>query len=101
MKEGTTLGARAESAIQRAAVLYKPRLATFNFLTFTLPIFMTVCSTTGMAHLKVIPEQVNSWNRMFSKIPSSHFRMVTRSEFHTEQPQTLTVTVLNSVARAA
>jgi hypothetical protein len=31
MKEGTTLGARAQSAIQRAAVLYKPRLATFNF----------------------------------------------------------------------
>jgi hypothetical protein len=30
MKEGTTLGARAQSAIQRAAVLYKPRLATFN-----------------------------------------------------------------------
>jgi hypothetical protein len=29
MKEGTTsLGARAQSAIQRAAVLYKPRLAT-------------------------------------------------------------------------
>jgi hypothetical protein len=36
MKEGTTsLGARAQSATQRAAVLYKPRLATFNFnLTF-------------------------------------------------------------------
>jgi hypothetical protein len=32
MKEGTTsLGARAQSAIVRAAVLYKPRLATFNF----------------------------------------------------------------------
>jgi hypothetical protein len=31
MKEGTPLGARAQSAIQRAAVLYKPRLATFNF----------------------------------------------------------------------
>jgi hypothetical protein len=31
MKEGTTLGARAQSAIQRATVLYKPRLATFNF----------------------------------------------------------------------
>jgi hypothetical protein len=31
MKEGTTSGARAQSAIQRAAVLYKPRLATFNF----------------------------------------------------------------------
>jgi hypothetical protein len=32
MKEGTTsLGARAQSAVQRAAVLYKPRLATFNF----------------------------------------------------------------------
>jgi hypothetical protein len=30
MKEGTTLGARAQSAIQRAAVLYKPRLATFK-----------------------------------------------------------------------
>jgi hypothetical protein len=30
MKEGTTLGARAQSAIERAAVLYKPRLATFN-----------------------------------------------------------------------
>jgi hypothetical protein len=29
MKEGTTLGARAQSAIQRAAVLYKPRLETF------------------------------------------------------------------------
>jgi hypothetical protein len=28
MKEGTPLGARAQSAIQRAAVLYKPRLAT-------------------------------------------------------------------------
>jgi hypothetical protein len=34
MKEGSTLGARAQSAIQRAAVLYKPRLATFNFFTF-------------------------------------------------------------------
>jgi hypothetical protein len=34
MKEGTTLGATAQSAIQRAAVLYKPRLATFNFSTF-------------------------------------------------------------------
>jgi hypothetical protein len=34
MKEGTTSGARAQSAIQRAAVLYKPRLATFNFLNF-------------------------------------------------------------------
>jgi hypothetical protein len=31
MKEGTPLGARAQSAIRRAAVLYKPRLATFNF----------------------------------------------------------------------
>jgi hypothetical protein len=32
MKEGTiSLGARTQSAIQRAAVLYKPRLATFNF----------------------------------------------------------------------
>jgi hypothetical protein len=32
MKEGTTsLGARAQSAIARAAVLYKPRLETFNF----------------------------------------------------------------------
>jgi hypothetical protein len=32
MKEGTTsLGAREQSAIYRAAVLYKPRLATFNF----------------------------------------------------------------------
>jgi hypothetical protein len=32
MKEGTaSLGARAQSAIQRAAVLYKPRLANFNF----------------------------------------------------------------------
>jgi hypothetical protein len=31
MKEGTTLGARAQSAIQRPAVLYKSRLATFNF----------------------------------------------------------------------
>jgi hypothetical protein len=51
MKEGTPLGARAQSAIQRAAVLYKPRLATFNFLTLknlTIPgvksgvnIFMT------------------------------------------------------------
>jgi hypothetical protein len=30
-EEGTTPGARAQSAIQRAAVLYKPRLATFNF----------------------------------------------------------------------
>jgi hypothetical protein len=31
MKEGSTsLGARAQSAIQRAAVLYKPRLATFK-----------------------------------------------------------------------
>jgi hypothetical protein len=29
MKEGTTLGAKAQPAIQRAAVLYKPRLATF------------------------------------------------------------------------
>jgi hypothetical protein len=40
MKEGTPLGARAQSAIQRAAVLYKPRLATFNFnLTYaeTIP----------------------------------------------------------------
>jgi hypothetical protein len=35
MKEETTLWARAQSAIQRAAVLYKPRLATFNFF-FTL-----------------------------------------------------------------
>jgi hypothetical protein len=33
MKEGTTLGARAQSALERAAVLYKPRLATFNILT--------------------------------------------------------------------
>jgi hypothetical protein len=33
MKEVTTLGARAQSAIQRAAVLYKLPLATFNFLT--------------------------------------------------------------------
>jgi hypothetical protein len=33
MKEGTTLGARAQSAILRAAVLYKPRLATFNLFT--------------------------------------------------------------------
>jgi hypothetical protein len=33
MKEGTTsLWARAQSAIQRAAVLYKPRLATFTVL---------------------------------------------------------------------
>jgi hypothetical protein len=31
MKEETTLGARAQSAIQGAAVLYKPRLANFNF----------------------------------------------------------------------
>jgi hypothetical protein len=31
MKEGTTLGARAQWAILRAAVLYKPRLATCNF----------------------------------------------------------------------
>jgi hypothetical protein len=30
--EGTTLGARAQLAIQRAAVLYKPRLATFIYL---------------------------------------------------------------------
>jgi hypothetical protein len=37
MKEGTTsLGARVQSAIQRAAVLYKPRLATFNFTFLTL-----------------------------------------------------------------
>jgi hypothetical protein len=35
MKEGTTLGARAQWAIQRAAVLYKPRLATFNFKKIT------------------------------------------------------------------
>jgi hypothetical protein len=34
MKEGTTLGARTQSAIRRAAVLYKLRLSTFNFLTF-------------------------------------------------------------------
>jgi hypothetical protein len=33
MKEGTPLGARAQSAIQRAAVLYKPRLATFLLLS--------------------------------------------------------------------
>jgi hypothetical protein len=33
MKEETTsLGARAQSAIQGAAVLYKSRLATFNLL---------------------------------------------------------------------
>jgi hypothetical protein len=31
VNEGTTSGARAQSATQRAAVLYKPRLATFNF----------------------------------------------------------------------
>jgi hypothetical protein len=31
MKEGTTSGARAQSAIYTAAVLYKPRLATLNF----------------------------------------------------------------------
>jgi hypothetical protein len=30
MKEGTILGARAQSAIQRAAVLCKPRLATLH-----------------------------------------------------------------------
>jgi hypothetical protein len=35
MKEGTPLGARAQSAIQRAAVLYKPRLATFEFFNLT------------------------------------------------------------------
>jgi hypothetical protein len=29
MKKGNTSGARAQSAIQRAAVMYKPRLATF------------------------------------------------------------------------
>jgi hypothetical protein len=34
MKEGTTsLGARAQSAIWRAAVLYKPRLATFSWVS--------------------------------------------------------------------
>jgi hypothetical protein len=36
MKEGTPLGARVQSAIQRAAVLYKPRLTTFNFNFFTV-----------------------------------------------------------------
>jgi hypothetical protein len=36
MKEGTTLGARAQSAIQRAVVLYKPRLATFNLTLQTV-----------------------------------------------------------------
>jgi hypothetical protein len=42
MKEGTTsLGARAQSAIQRAAVLYKPRLATFKKKTFLSNVFMT------------------------------------------------------------
>jgi hypothetical protein len=30
MKEGTPLWARPQSAIQRAAMLYKPRLATLN-----------------------------------------------------------------------
>jgi hypothetical protein len=34
MKEGTPLGVRAQSAIQRAAVLYKPRLATFDLSLF-------------------------------------------------------------------
>jgi hypothetical protein len=35
MKEGTTLGARAQSAIQRVAVFFKPHLATFKFFNFT------------------------------------------------------------------
>jgi hypothetical protein len=35
MKEETPLGATAQSAIQRAAVLCKPRLATFNFNFYT------------------------------------------------------------------
>jgi hypothetical protein len=36
IKEGTTLGATAQSAIERAAVLYKQRLATFNLLASIL-----------------------------------------------------------------
>jgi hypothetical protein len=41
MKEGTaSLGARAQLAIARAAVLYKPRLATF---TFFITVFVIVC----------------------------------------------------------
>jgi hypothetical protein len=54
MEEGTTLGARAQSAIQRAAVLYKPRLATFNFFFFnftshlyTHEISLVLISVTG------------------------------------------------------
>jgi hypothetical protein len=50
MKEGTTLGARAQSAIQRAAVLYKPRLATF-LLVFTL-------LATSFCHQTVITQNI-------------------------------------------
>jgi hypothetical protein len=48
MKEGTTLGARAQSAIYRAAVLYKPRLTTFNFIEGTISEKMGLCTVQSV-----------------------------------------------------
>jgi hypothetical protein len=46
MKEETTSGATAQSAIQKAAVLYKPRLATFNFnFSLYLVLQFDVCTS--------------------------------------------------------
>jgi hypothetical protein len=65
MKEGTTLGARAQSAIQRAAVLYKPRLATFltggsfgNSLFFFNFLTALLCTTDSFT---LIPDQEEVW----------------------------------------
>jgi hypothetical protein len=58
MKEGTTLGARAQSAIERAAVLYKPRLETFKFNFNTVP-FVSIHGIPEMhaAIQKLVPKE--------------------------------------------
>jgi hypothetical protein len=61
MKEGTTLGARAQSAIERAAVLYKPRLATFNFFFFFALVFSYEHNNTKVVGQSMRSKPFTTW----------------------------------------